>query len=524
MAVRNVVIIVWDDIGVDQFDLYHPELEGAGPTPYFNARADSGVLFLKNTSAPICSPTRASILTGLAPNRNGIGFVTGVLEGLSTEFNTLPKVLQARGFRTAAVGKWHLSDAVGGHLDHPIHLGFQSWEGIVANPTTYTAGAYQWHIENGLGNHDHVTPSSYLTTYTADRAIAKIAGDEPFFLYVAFNAVHDPFHCPPTSLHSYGATCGTGTDSENYKAMKEALDRETERFVSQLDLSDTLVFIVGDNGTPTEVIDGYSNTQAKGSTYLGGVRTPLIAFGAGTSSRVSSQLVQVTDFFSTILDLFGFEEDAPEAVDSISFASELTDSWHEVPLTKRTYSYTEAFIPNGLPFSPTTWSRGIEDNNYHLVINNGGGQAFFDVNADPFEFNPLNFYLLNDQQQSSYNNLISIIEDLGLVSTYSWAEFYISQSIADWGFYLVEETVWAEDDFFYVPDHPWGDELPRFYFDGEWLLPLDHDLENIKATGNPEELVVKPEDFEIVPENIQFRRGEWTKEESETTPWTKRNN
>lgn len=527
MTVRNIVIIVWDDIGVDQFDLYHPELAAAGPTPYFNIRANSGVRFLKNTANPICSPTRASILTGLSPNRHGVGFVTGVLSGLPTTFQMLPKVLQARGYRTAAVGKWHLTDLDEGHSDHPIRCGFQSWEGIQANPTTYTSGAYTWHTQSGLGtsNHSHSTPASYLTTYTADAAISKISGSEPFFLYVAFNAVHDPFHCPPSSLHSFGPVCGTGTTLENYRAMKEALDRETERFVSSLDLTDTLVFIVGDNGTPDTVVAGYPVAQAKGSTFLGGVRTPLIAFGAGTSPRVSSQLVQVSDFPATILDVLGFESDFPEAVDSISFASELTDSWHEVPITKRTFSYSEAFIPNGLPFSPTTWNRGAEDDIYHLVLNNGGGQKFFDVNRDPLELSPLNFYFLNDQQREAYNNLFSIIEDLGLVSTYSWAEFYIRQS-TDWAFYITEraETIWAEDDYFYVPDHPWGGELPKFYFDGEWLLPLDTDFDHVKGTGNPEELVVKPEDFSIVPEQIQFRRGEWSQQENETTPWTKRNN
>jgi len=113
----------------------------------------------------------------------------------------------------------------------------------------------------------------------------------------------------------------------------------------------------------------------------------------------------------------------------------------------------------------------------------------------------------------------TIIQDLFYTV---WAEdtfFYFPD--ADWEFYFVEETEWAEDDYFYVPDGPWG---PNFYLSDEtWLLPLTISYDHIKATANPEELVVKPEDFGIVPENIQFRRTEWEAEEPETTSWTKRN-
>ena len=124
----------------------------------------------------------------------------------------------------------------------------------------------------------------------------------------------------------------------------------------------------------------------------------------------------------------------------------------------------------------------------------------------------------------------TLIEDLFYTV---WAEddFFYTPETSHWAeddfFYVPEETVWAEDDFFYIPDLvDWGADWQRFYFPEEfWLLPLDIDFDHVKGTGNPEELVVLPESLETVPENIQFRRTEWEREDDtdESNSWSIRN-
>lgn len=416
---RNVVMIVWDDIGIDGVGCYSPTFS-AGLTPNLDARSAAGVRFAKHSAYPTCSPCRAALLTGRNAYRNGVGLYLGMSSfnrvGIDTALSNLPRQLAAAGYRTAAIGKWHLATtnlSTAAQRSNPIDCGFDSWEGIIGNlPVGETYSSFTW--ADGGGGASLVN-SSYLTTYAADRAVAKISGSEPFFLYVCFTAPHAPYHCPPSSLHSFGASCGAGTTAEHYRAMTMALDAETERFVDALDLSNTTVILIGDNGTPEELLQGYSpgtigDLHGKFSLRLGGIRTPHVAFGAGvTGAGVCRSLTQATDHSATILDLAGAD---PIGADGISYAAQLTNPNANA---SRHFAYSEIFIPNGLPVAPTEHSRSAEDSRYHLIRLNTGIESMFDVESDPYELTPLDLGSLTTRQRQSYDDLRWVIDSYGHV-------------------------------------------------------------------------------------------------------------
>lgn len=409
----NFVVIVGDDIGVDWAPL-------RGCTPNLDARAATGVRFPKHSAYPTCSPCRTALLTGRSAYRNGVGLYLGQTSfnrvGLDPMMPNLPRQLGAAGYRTAAIGKWHLASTslFPNEAQHPIAAGFDSWEGIISNlPTGESYSNFSWW--NGATNSSNSISPSYLTTYTADRAIAQITGTEPFFLYVCFNAPHAPYHCPPSSLHSLGASCGAGTTVENYRAMTMALDTEMERFVSKLDLSDTTVIFIGDNGTPEELLQGYSpgtvgDLHGKFSLRLGGIRTPHVVFGAAvTGTGVCRSLTQATDHSATILDLSGAN---PLDGDGISYAAQLANPNARA---SRHFSYSEIFIPNGLPVAPTEHSRSAEDRRYHLIRLNTGVELMFDAESDPYELTPLDLNNLSTTQRQSYDDLRWVINTNGSI-------------------------------------------------------------------------------------------------------------
>jgi arylsulfatase A-like enzyme len=411
---RNLMLVVWDDIGIDQFPLYCPSLTN-NIMPNFEARAVSGVRFTKCNVSPSCAPTRGSFLTGLVPYRHGLGTAAQMPVSLDPTQPTLPKAFIAAGYRTAAVGKWHLALQGGDPAAHALACGFESFEGVWGPGEDYSAGAYKWWTDTATWTN----PSTYLTTYTADRAISVLAGlSEPFFLYVCFNAPHSPFHCPPAPLHSQGALCGAGTDAEYYGAMIESLDRECERLFDAVDLSNTTVLVPGDNGTPSPLIRGFPNTQAKGQVYLGGVRAPLIAFGAGVASgEVCSSLVQASDIPATLLELAGVDPKValPSAVDSVSFAPLLADpSVQHV----REFGYAEKFNLNSVPPipSPPAHDRSAENARYHLIRFSDDSEKMFDVRVDPFELEPLELDQLTVREHFAYDDLRWVIDSYGHVS------------------------------------------------------------------------------------------------------------
>src|SRR5262249_8638808 len=145
-------------------------------------------------------------------------------QGLREDVPNLARSLSNAGYRTAAVGKWNLTRLSTPLETHALRLGFGFFAGLLGQPgdawvvstrDSFNYFRYEWCTSSGCSAFD----SSYLTTKETTEAIAQLSGSTPFFLYVAYNAPHTPFHCPPSSLHSYGPTCSPGDSATYYKAM-----------------------------------------------------------------------------------------------------------------------------------------------------------------------------------------------------------------------------------------------------------------------------------------------------------------
>lgn len=423
-APTNVLLVVADDLGVDQLASYGVG-EDLASTPTLDALAASGVRFTSAWSNPVCSTTRATILTGRYSFRTGVGYVVDSTWGLRASELTLPEALDraGSGYAHAAFGKWHLSNPVTGGPGDPNEAGFSHYAGAPKNLAPYPTTYYSWtQVENGVA-----TPATgYVTTRTVDDALAWIgAAPEPWFAWVAFHAPHDPFHTPPAGLYHVdleGAASPEVQPRPYYKAMIEALDTELGRLLSAIGgTSNATVIFVGDNGTPGAVtVEPFPSEQAKGSAFQGGVHVPLLVAGPGVASGASCDaLVSTVDLFATVVELAGAAEAlglagaasqggtvAPPTVDASVASGPRVDGISLVPYlvdparpSLRETVFTEWFFPNGLG-PPAEVRRAVRDRRYKYVFNDppnpgqvpplGGGdqvgrEGLYDLVRDPLE-------------------------------------------------------------------------------------------------------------------------------------------
>lgn len=409
---RNVLLIVADDYGVDSSPLYNSTNNGARlpPTPNIASLASNGVLFRRAYAYPTCSPTRSCMFTGRYGFRTGIGRAIDTDAGETSlpaaEF-TLPDALAAspqQGYRHASFGKWHLGQT---NWTDPNVLG--GW--------SHYAGGFQGDLSsftNWLKTVDgtNALSTAYATSDNATDALDWIAaqGTNRWFVWLAFNAPHKPFHKPPDHLHGYDALSGTTADINTnarayYEAMIEAMDTEIGRVVSNINLSATTVLFVGDNGTDQDVIQPpFSANRAKGTLYDGGIHVPLVIAGAGVNNpgRESSALVHCVDLHSTILALAGVSTQTLPA--HLDF-----DSQSLVPLLAGTNAPAGPRIVLSEYFAigsdPTVAGRAVLGERYKLIQFRSGTNEFYDRDTDPQELTNLLAGALSPQQQTAYNLL-----------------------------------------------------------------------------------------------------------------------
>lgn len=407
----NVLIIVADDVGVDMVGQFggHP---AAPPTPNIDALCANGVSFVNTFTDPICSPTRACVLTGRYSVRSLIGRpIHEWLAGYSLPLNvpTLPKLIAQESVwpvAMSAIGKWHLGTINNGAELHPNLAGFPYFAGVLGNLNFGSDYFNYTKIVNGV-----LTPvSAYVTTDQVDDAIARIqAMPEPWFLYLSFTAAHVPFHAPPANLHSYNLSgVPDNTPADHYRAAVEAMDTEIGRLMQSMssDVRDrTTVMFFGDNGSVAQaVLPPNLPGQAKGTLYEGGIRVPLVISGNRVEHPGSRcyAMVQSVDLFATTLELFGIDTAAANLpgmkLDGQSLMPYLERPWAP---SRRSWVYAARFDPNG---PPPYNSAGfmVRDARWKFIDRGGQGNLFFDLasgsNAETVNLldNPLN----NEQQQA----------------------------------------------------------------------------------------------------------------------------
>ena len=337
----NIVLIVADDLGINDLQAYR---ETVIETPNLSFMAANGIRFTNAyAAAPICSPSRAAIQTGLHPARLALTeHIRGVptpepcqpliaplnMGRLAFAYRTIAEALKDNNYQTAYVGKWHL----GGGDYRPTAHGYD---------VSYAAGAqglpnsfFPPYFNNG--GYPELTSiaadDNYLTDALTTLAIETLPeNDDPFFLHLNYYSPHVPIQGPPELVAKYEAILGENPDTlprPHYAAMVERIDEQVGRLLVALEqrslLDNTVVLLTSDHGALTvEEVPGFDehtppNTSAplrdgKGYLYEGGIRVPLIAYGPGLfGAAVESHPTTNTDFFPTFTHLACAPESTPD--------------------------------------------------------------------------------------------------------------------------------------------------------------------------------------------------------------------
>jgi arylsulfatase A-like enzyme len=363
-APPNVVIVVLDDVGIDQVTPYgYP---GSPPTPNIQKLADEGIRFDQAWATPVCSPSRAAILTGEFADRNHIGSVILNHQDFELPLSviTLPEMLDQSGtdWSSAAIGKWHLATPTSpSGVDHAHKQGFDLFAGSMNN----IAGEHSYVSWDRVGfDGKTATETTFSTVQITDDAIYALGKlREPFLLYVAYHAAHRPLMPPPPEIVN-GLQVDPADENAMFAANVTAADTEIGRLVAALGdkLDHTLVVVVGDNGTPGHAKDPDGMEGGKGSFTEGGLRVPFIAAGGPVKAQGATEaLVSFVDLFPTLMELAGVKRvDQPlDGVSLVPIFTDLSATAHE-----RLYSETR-HPPEGPPWREV--SRAARDATLKVV-------------------------------------------------------------------------------------------------------------------------------------------------------------
>ncbi|HEY2952303.1 MAG TPA: arylsulfatase [Verrucomicrobiae bacterium] len=305
----DILFLVADDLG-------RADVGFAGghaiQTPHLDALAAAGARLDQFYVQPLCSPTRAALMTGRYPMRYGLQ--VGVIRphakyGLPLEERVLPQALREAGYTTCMVGKWHL-----GSFDKaywPTARGFDHHYGHLFGAIDYfkhTRDALpDWYRDGVALQEEGYT--THLLAREAVRIIQAQAGDKPLFLYVPFNAVHSPHQVPDKYKAPYAAL---PEPRRTYAGMVAALDETVGQIVAALDASarrtNTLIIFTSDNGglRPGRVADNGPLRAGKGTLYEGGVRVCAFANWPGRiAPGVIREPFHIIDWYPTLLKLAG---------------------------------------------------------------------------------------------------------------------------------------------------------------------------------------------------------------------------
>lgn len=374
----NLLIILADDAGYNDFGFMGSK---DIVTPNIDALSRAGVTFSDgHVAATVSSPSRACIITGRYGHRFGYECnLDGKNDGLSTTERTIGNIFSDAGYRTAAIGKWHL-----GALEqfHPNRRGFDLFFGMLAGGRQYF---YDAKHDDRPGDQHNLQLNGvqqkfdgYLTDVFTDKAVEYInESDQPFMMYLAYNAVHTPMQATQEDLDRF-----KGHPRQRLAAMTYALDRGVGRVVEALKKSgkfdNTIIFFLSDNGgAAINTSSNYPLKGWKGNKFEGGHRVPFFAVWNGhfPAGKKFDGLVSSLDIAATFADAAKIKESTDKKLDGVSLIPYLTKD------TKKN------------PHKILCWrkmdTRAIREGNYKLIITQDVDSVLYNIKDDPEEMNNL---------------------------------------------------------------------------------------------------------------------------------------
>jgi len=336
----NFVIIYTDDHGYGDLGCFGSK---DVLTPNLDALAKNGVRFTNwYSNSPVCSPSRASLLTGKYPQRAGIPRILGGKRGTPglKDQITLAQALKPLGYRTGIFGKWHLGV---GREHGPNAHGFDEFFGFMAGCVDYYSHIFYWGQGGGVNpvhdlwhNEQEVWSNGrYLTELITEKAVEFVKKvDEPFFLYVPYNAPHYPMHAPQKYLDRFP---NLPPEKRIMAAMIAAVDDGVGEITRGCP-ENTVIFFSSDNGPSRETrnwLDGtegaYPGGSADGfrgekfSLFDGGTHMPAIMSGQGIpKGQVCEKVGAMMDIFPTFLEMAGGR--VPGMIDGSNILPMLNDA------------------------------------------------------------------------------------------------------------------------------------------------------------------------------------------------------
>jgi arylsulfatase A-like enzyme len=388
----NVIVILADDLGWSDTTLYGTT--NFYKTPNLQSLASRGITFTRAySSSPLCSPTRASLLTGMSPARHGITAPTchlpeviatpiapSIAEAsipaapiqsvtrLDPSHLTLAEILKVNGYATGHFGKWHLGPEPYSPLQNGFDVDVPHWAG--PGP----AGSYvaPWKFKDF--DHDPLVPDQHIEDRMAAEAVKFMEQhrNEPFFLNYWMFSVHAPFDAKRDVIESYREKVQPDYPqrSPTYAAMIESMDDAVGTLMQTLDrlglANQTLIVFASDNGgNMYNEVDGVPPTSnaplrgGKATIFEGGIRGPCVIVWPNEvrPGTRSDEMVQTTDFYPTILEAVDLEINRDQPCDGTSLLPVLRGG-HLAPRDIFTYFPHQPRVPDWLPPSVSVHSNG----------------------------------------------------------------------------------------------------------------------------------------------------------------------
>ena len=398
-SIPNIIIILADDAGYSDFGFMgSDEIK----TPNLDQLALDGVTFNNAyVSASVCSPSRAGLLTGMYQQRFGheCNLDSDVNNSFDPNQITIAEALKTEGYNTGLIGKWHLGDKV---QNHPLKNGFDYFWGFISGARNYFYDPneeFRNSIRNVVENYTQTKFDGYLTDVLGDKAIGFInknhETNNPFFLFLSFNAPHTPMHAKDDVLEKF-----KDNPRQVYASMMWSMDEAIGNVIDALkennQYDNTIIYFLSDNGAAmSNNASPFPYKGWKGNQYEGGIKTPMVMTWKNKikSNTQFDGFISALDIFKTSLEVSNVNDELMVNADGKNIMNYLNDN----------------IIQNENLFWRKDKMATVRSGNYKLVRLNDTSTVLYNIENNFFE--DLDLKLIEPSIHDSLFKLLLAWED-----------------------------------------------------------------------------------------------------------------